>query len=553
MSRPNPTVLFGFFVAVIVAICGAALAKGGFYLGKHEGDTLHLLQIVFRMAGGQWPHLDFMTPIGVMAFAPIVLFVKLGNGIGMSILLAQTLVSVVFLPIVWWVAYSRMRGVVPYLFGLFVFVLIGALVAGEAQRSVSISMHYNRWAWAASFVAIATAVIPSRRPVRPFLDGSVIGLMLSFLLLTKVTYLAAFGLPVLVAMLLRRSYRSVFWAVLVGLVVMGIVTMMAGLAYWPAYLRDLLTVTLSDVRPNPGEAFGAVVGAPAYLGASLTAIAGVILLRQSKENVGGLVLLLLVPGFFYVTYQNFGNDPQWLLLLAILLMAFRPARDLRNGLGWDMRAALKITASVALALAAPSFFNLAYSPFRHLRVDTADYTPLLPRATLHSDIYATKLRNARTDARIPLPTAGTGLDAYAEAAGRDKPTVFMGETLPQCELSLGLSAWFDVIVRDLETAGLAKGKRLFAADLFSSHWLFGSLVPLKNGAPWYYGGLPGIKSADYLLIPLCPVTPDIRGQILTAIEKAGLKFKEIRRTPLYILYVPVVADTTEDQPAPPAD
>ncbi len=553
MSRPNPTVLFGFFVAVIIVIFGAALAKGGFYLGKHEGDTLHLLQIVFRMAGGQWPHLDFMTPIGVMAFAPFVLFVKLGYGIGMSILLGQTLVAIVFLPIVWWVAYSRMRGVLPYLFGLIVFVLIGALVAGEAQRSVSISMSYNRWAWAASFVAIATAAIPSRRPVRPFLDGSVIGLALAFLLLTKVTYLAAFALPVLVAMLLRRSYRALFWAVLVGLIVMGVVTLAAGVAYWPAYLRDLLSVTLSDVRPNPGEAFSAVVGAPAYLGASLTAIAGVILLRQSKENIGGLVLLLLVPGFFYVTYQNFGNDPQWLLLLAVLLMAFRPTREMRNGLGWDMRSALKINAAVALALAAPSFFNLAYSPFRHLKIDTSDYTPLLPRATLHSDIYATKLRATRTDARIPLPAEGTGLQAYAEAAGRDEPTIFMGETLPRCELTLGLPAWFDVVVQDLESAGLAKGKRLFAADLFSSEWLFGSFVPLKNGAPWYYGGLPGIKSADFLLIPLCPVTPKIRAQILTSIEKAGLDFREIRRTPLYILYEPVVADTSENVTVPPAD
>ncbi len=539
MGKANPTVLFGFFVALILVICGAALAKGGFYLGKHEGDTLHMMQIVFRMAGGQWPHLDFMTPIGVLAFAPFALFVKLGFGIGMSILLGQTLVAIVFLPAVWWVAYSRMGGVLPYLFGLFVFVLIGALVHGEAQRSISISMHYNRWAWAAAFVAISAALIPARGQERPLADGSIIGLAMAALLLTKVTYFAAFAIPVLLALVLRRSFASLAYAVLAGLVVVVALTLMAGTDYWFAYLRDLATVAASDVRSNPGEPLSAVIGAPAYLGASLALFASVILLRQSREAVGGLILLLLAPGFFYVTYQNFANDPQWLLLLAVLLLAFLPERGLRNGLGWEMRAALKITAGVALAMAVPSFFNLAYSPFRHLRIDTEDYTQLLPRAELHGDIYAVKLRAARMDIRTPLRAEGMGLEAYDEAAKRDEPAVFMGETLPQCELTLGVPAWFDVIVTDLEKAGLARGKRLFAADLFSSHWLFGAFEPLVHGAPWYYGGLPGIESADYLLVPLCPVTPKIRKQILDTITERGLKFREIRRTPLYILYEPV--------------
>ena len=86
MSRPNPTILFGFFVAVIVAMCGVSLLKGGVYISKHEGDTLHMLQIVFRMAEGQWPHIDFMTPIGALAASPIALFVKLGFGVGNGVL-----------------------------------------------------------------------------------------------------------------------------------------------------------------------------------------------------------------------------------------------------------------------------------------------------------------------------------------------------------------------------------------------------------------------------------------------------------------------------------
>ncbi len=538
MGRANPTVLFGFFVAVIVALCGTALLKGGFYIGKHEGDTFHLLQIVFRMSEGQWPHLDFMTPIGVLAFAPIALFVKLGHGVGTSILLGQALVAVVFLPAVWRIAHSRMRGGLPYLFGLIIFVLIGALVHGEAQRSVSISMHYNRWAWAAAFLAIAAAALPVIGKRRPGVDGVIIGLAMVFLLLTKVTYFAGFALPILITMLLRRSFREIAFAIASGLLVIGLLTLAAGFGFWPAYLGDLLAVALSDVRPNPSEPISAVVGAPAYLGASMILIGSVILLRQSREMVGGVVLLLLTPAFFYVTYQNFANDPQWLLMLGVLLLAFLPAADIRNGLGWEMRSATKIAAAVAFAMAAPTFFNLAYSPFRHYFTDTEDYTQLLPRAVKHGDIRATNLRAARTNANIPLPIENTGLVAFSELADRDDPTVFKGETLPQCELSVGLSAWFDVITSDLESAGFAGGASVFAADLFSSHWLFGDLEPLKGGSPWYYGGLPGLADADYLLVPLCPVLPELRHKVLAEIEAAELVFTEIHRTPLYVLFEP---------------
>ena len=546
MSRPNPAVLFGFFVAVVVAMCGAALLKGGFYVGKHEGDTLHMLDIVMRMAEGQWPHLDFMTPVGALAFAPIALFVKLGFPVGKSVFLGQGLVALVFLPAVWWVAFSRLRGFAAYLFGLFVLVLITALVPGEAQRSVSISMSYNRWSWAVAFVAIALAVVPARGRAQPFADGVIIGLAMAALALMKMTYFAAFLVPVVVAMALRGSFRAIFWALAAGLSVALLVSLLAGFEYWTAYLRDLLAVAASDIRPNPGEPFGAVLGAPAYLGASLTLIAGVILLRQAGEAVGGLVLLLLTPGFFYVTYQNYGNDPQWLMLLGVLLMAFLPRLEIRNGLGWDMRTALKVNAAVALAFAAPSFFNLAYSPFRHLNTDIADYSPLVPGNPRTADLFAANMRIVQLDATMPLPGDMPGRADYEKLAERDPPTVFNGETLPDCTLTNGMAAWFDLTVKDLERAGLAQGRRVFAADLLSSEWLFGAFEPLVGGAPWYYGGLPGLDSADYLLVPLCPIIPKTRDIILKNIQDAGLAFTEIRRTPFYILYEPAAPSRAVD-------
>lgn len=536
MSRPNPTILFGFFVAVIVAICGVSLLKGGLYIGKHEGDTLHMLEIIFRMAAGEWPHLDFVTPIGALAAAPVVLFVKLGFGVGKAFILAQTLVAVVLLGPLWWAAWSRLPGYLPYLFGLFALVLTTALVHGEAQPSLSLSMHYNRWAWAISFVAITLAILPAQGTPRPVLDGVIVGLAMAALLMLKVTYFAAFALPVALGLVLRGSARALVVALLTGAAMAAVITLSAGAGFWLAYLGDLLTVAGSEIRSAPSAELNVVIAAPAYIGASLVLILGVMWLRQADRGVGGLILLLLVPGFFYVTYQNFANDPQWLLLLGVLLLAMVPAGPVRNGFGWDMRTALVLTATAALTLAAPSFLNLVYSPFRHFAVDVKTYSPLLPKSGIHTDLQTTTVRATRVMAMLPLDGPGAPFAPDAPPAEADEPLTFRGETLTECEVNLGLPAYFDAIVSDLDRAGLAQGKRLLAADLFSSHWLFGPLEPLQGGAPWYYGGLPGFDSADYLLVPLCPIIPQVRRMILEAIEAADVALDEIRRTPLYILY-----------------
>jgi hypothetical protein len=537
MSRPNPTFLLGFLVAVWAILSAVALAKGGFFLAKHEGDTLHLMQIVFRMVGGEWPHLDFMTPIGIMAFAPIVMFIKLGIGVGHAILLSQSLVALLLLPALFWIGLTRLQGALAYLFGAVVLVLVLALVFGETERSVSISMHYNRWAWALGYVAIAAAMLPPRETRNETIDGVIIGLSLAMLALCKITYFAAFLIPILVALGLRGAWRTILVAAIAGLGVALIVTLMAGVGFWPAYLGDLMTVAGSDIRPQPGAPLRSVIGAPAYLGGSLMLFLGIILLRQSEQPALGLGLLLLAPGFFYVTYQNFGNDPQWLMLVALFLLVPQPRADLVNGLGWNMRRALSLTAVATIAFAAPSMLNLAYSPFRHLGLKAADYAPMLKKLPEHADLRSRIVRSNKVDGLIAMDGPGSGLEAWADLADRgDSRTVWQDEELPICELQSGLIAWFEAIVADLEGQGFAKGKRLFAADIFSSHWLFGDLKRLSKGAPWYYGGLPGFQSADYLLVPLCPASVSVRKETLAAIEKEPVSLTELRRTPLYILY-----------------
>ena len=532
MSRPNPVVLLTVLAGFVVTVSAMSLLKGGLFIARHEGDMLHLLEILFRLERGETPHLDFMTPIGAFAFLPIHGFMKSGIGVDQAIHAAQASVALGLLPLVWWTAWSRFPGWLAYAFGLVCLILPAALVHGETVDAVSISMHYNRWAWALAFIAVALSVLRPLGAPRPLVDGAIVGLCVAGLVMIKVTYAVALGPAILVALLLRHERQMLLAAAIAGLVVAAGVTAWGGIGYWAAYLGDLRTVAGSDVRSSPSLDLAATLVTPAYLGGSLAALLAVVLLRRAGAREGGLLVLLLLPGFAYVTYQNFGNDPQWLALLGLLVLVLRHEADLA---AVRPAQALTYVATVLLAFAAPSYINLAYSPLRHALVDPADYAPLLPGSERHSGFQTANVRAYRVDGRIPLDEEGSGLEEYRDLGERDEPAFVLGEALPSCKVTLGLPAWFDAIAQDLAASGHAEGKRIISADLFSSHWLYNGAEPLVNGAPWYYGGLPGFESADYLLVPLCPGSPSIRKSILELVEETGATLAEVRRTPLYIL------------------
>ncbi len=534
MKATRIGLLAAFLLGLIVVLGGLPVLKGGFYLGKHEGDTMHLAELVLRMADGQWPHLDFMTPIGVMAIWPIALFVKLGAGFGHAIFYAQILVALVLLPATVRVAAGRLSGVWPWVYGAFVMVLCVALVHGEAERSVSISMHYNRWAWAVSYIILPLAMLaPLGRP-RPWLDGAIIGFGLALLVLTKVTYFASFAPAVLVALLARRDWRGIAAAAVAGLAVAGAMTWAAGVPFWFAYLDDLRTVAGSDIRAAPGEPLQVIISAPMYMGASFALLAAVIFLRQAGRMAEGLALLVMMPGFFYVTYQNFGNDPQWLMMLVLFVFVLRPVPGMTNGFGWDLRQAMTTVGILSLGFGMPSVINLAYSPFRHLVASTKDQVPLLPKLAAHRDVFTTQVRMYRTDATVPLDQPGQPFEIFRTAAKRENEAFLNGEKLHECELTSGMNSWFEIVSADLEKAGYA-GKHLIGTDLFSLYWAFGDFRTVKGAAPWYYGGLSGVGNADYIVVPDCPMAPSIRSEMLRDLKKAGWLLTEVRRTPLYIL------------------
>ncbi|QFU07398.1 hypothetical protein PARPLA_01079 [Rhodobacteraceae bacterium THAF1] len=517
-------------LGLIVVMTGLGLWTGGLYATRYEGDMLHLVDMILRVAAGDIPHRDFMTPLGILSVWPISIFVTLGVGVGKAIMLGQGLVALVLLPLTVWVAISRFEGWLRYAFTALVCVFVLAIVHGGTDAQISLSMHYNRWAWALAFVALPVAMLPPLRDA-PLWDAAAMGLPLAALVLIKLTYVIALVPAIVVLLLARRMYAQLGWGVAIGVAVLAAFTLWSGIGYWANYATDLLTTATSELRAFPGLSLSALLTGPLYLGAHLAALGAIIVLRRGGAETLGLGLLILLPGFIYITYQNFGNDAQWMVLLGLVLWQTLPRMT-----DAGMRQAAFAIAIALLAFGTPLALNIAISPVRHASSIKEDFALMFPSSAQHDDFLTNTFRANLLNVQIPgeerMP-----LFAEYEALGdrEEEPGAINGEALPRCGVQLGTIAYFEGLAQDLQTAGYGDA-RILVADLLSALWMFGDgFPPLPGAAPWRYGGAPGLPAAEYVLVPLCAINEAARTGILTAIDEAGVSLTEVHRTNAYIL------------------
>jgi len=538
MNRRGNVQYLAFLIALIAVLGGLAMIKGVFLVGQHEGDVLHLAQIMVLLKEGWRAHFDFMTPIGFLAFWPMEVLVKAGLPMGKAFFLGQVMVACALLPAIWWVGISRFSKGLSYIMGAVVLAWVLALVHGEATPATSMSMHYNRWAWAITALVLFTAVLPSLREQRVWADAAVIGTGMAVLGLSKATFAVAFVPGILVVLIAGGRGGTVLRALLVAGGLLGVVTLLRGTEFWIAYVGDLLEVMQSQTRAFPHRPLGNVLAAPEFMGATLLLAASIVVLRHGGRQVEGLAILLLAPAFVYVTYQNYGNDPKWLPILGLMLAMLLPAAGERALYGWDLRPVQVAMVVIAFTLNLPSLINIASSTWRNRSADVADYTVLVPGAPLFSDVLIPSERITTIDLTLAAEYQSAGVDHLRGAAQRAALVEIAGEQLPVCRLGAGLIGQTRALSDELAALGVVEeGASVLVADVFSALWLFGKTEPLAGMSPWYYGGAPGVDKVDYLSVPFCPIRDSDRKQVVeTAFGRDDLTLTEVARGQMQILY-----------------
>ncbi|MGR3571098.1 hypothetical protein [Brevirhabdus sp.] len=550
MNRASILNLILLCFATILSLAAPVLLKGGLYLSQHEADALHMVQGAVLMAEGAVPHRDFMTPLGLLAFAPIAALMRAGLPVGMAYVLVQLGLAVLLWPALVWAAASRLRFAPAALLCVGVLSLVLAMVYGGADAYVSVSMYYNRWAWALATVAIILAVLrPSYRHSQ-ILDGLVLGLCLSGLGLLKVTYLVAFLPAIVIALSLRGQVLAIAVALIVGSLAILMVNTALGPDVMWAYVGDLLSVLQSPVRPYPGLDLAGVALAPQYVAATAVLLFSVVLLRQGARRIEGLALLLLAPGFIYVSYQNFGNDPVWLLALAVLIFALTPLRLLRNQWDWDLRRAYTAAGVASLALAASIWANYLASPFRMALEDRGRYQHMLPEAAAARDLYVLGVRAAdvRYVAYLEGPTEGQegragdavpnpGSDPGSDPRPVPGPGQRDGAADPaDCQILDGVVTLYQRMAEDLRD-GVPGDAPVFVADVFSPLWLMGVGRPAPGAAIWNYGQIDGAQDARFVVEPRCAVRDDVRSIVMQRLKaRYGARMTQVLRNDRLTLY-----------------
>lgn len=532
MNGPNPGKLAAIVLGLIAVSALPVLVRGGLFLTNFEGDAFHLADIVLRMVAGERSHLDFMTPLGALGFQPIVWFAKAGFDLGHAFVFGQVLFALAVAGPLVWAAGSRLSPPVAYAFALSVVVLVTSLSHGQDGSIVAVSMHYNRWSWAVAFVACLIAFVPPRQWDRPLVDGVILALAMTALAYLKATYIVAFAPLVFGVLLLRKDLARLVTAVVVGAVLAAGIIAISGFASVMAYLGDLQSIRGTGVRASPGLEFADLLISPPYFVGIAAALVGVFLLRGSGARSEGLAILLLVPACVFVTWQNFGNDPIWLVLLATLLAAYRPARNPKRPASKDASVGIAAAAFAAAVLSVPLVQNHAVSGARMLTLDGSRYTELVPGRPGLGDLYMPALPADLVRGRSNLTDPGGPYEMLAERVPDHAPAAFLGETLPTCQIVTGLRSAMAEIAQSLGEDEHA----VFVADLVSVHWLFGDGGPLPGGAPWTYGTLSGLENATHVLVPLCAIDVNARNVILERLEAEGPALSIDRRTEQYLLY-----------------
>ncbi|MDR3387949.1 MAG: hypothetical protein P4L92_12940 [Rudaea sp.] len=230
----------------LVGIASILVVRGGVYFSQWAPDVFIPLNGVLHIFAGQWPHRDFVTPVGSLWYAinalpalilPLTVSVTVWANLIIGVIAAVATFGVALGKIPRW-----MVCLCAFYTGL---VALSPRQIGEGFEHISNNASYNRYCWSLICVIALAALLPSPHGTtrtRERVDGVVAGLLIAMCFYIKVTYAAAgFGFLGLALVTTRglTGWRFAAWAVCTAVGTIAIAAIITG--DLPGYLADLQT------------------------------------------------------------------------------------------------------------------------------------------------------------------------------------------------------------------------------------------------------------------------------------------------------------------------
>ena len=239
---------FLFAIALIVA-----LSAGGTYLSTNFLDYLFMIEQGWRLAQGQIPYRDFLSPLGPLYYALVGTLQYLSNGDPAVYRLNGFVAMLLFGPGLIWISWRRLPGKVA------VFVAIALAMIPLTPRDVDGMFFdfdflaiYNSLCWPLVATVILGSLFENRRDSRrlqALIDGFAIGLALIGLLTLKLPHgIVATGV-LTIGLIIRPGNRlCLFAAALFAIAAIALLYLSAA-PLLHLYLQQLIAVGHANDLP----------------------------------------------------------------------------------------------------------------------------------------------------------------------------------------------------------------------------------------------------------------------------------------------------------------
>lgn len=188
--RQSDKLLLVYSVLVFLIISLILLLPQGTFINLMAHDTFIFFDGAYRLTKGQIPHIDFITPLGMLCYFLPYASLKLTHSYALTMHVTSVLVGLFILVSAYICFRKRLSNLVSFLLITYLLLIVTVpKAAGDSWLYMTFAMFYNRFGWAALTILFLFYIIPIKKTRYSLIvDIMAISFLLVFLFYIKITY-----------------------------------------------------------------------------------------------------------------------------------------------------------------------------------------------------------------------------------------------------------------------------------------------------------------------------------------------------------------------------
>jgi hypothetical protein len=372
-------------------------------------DVIVLLDGGYRMVEGQIPSTDFNNAVGPLLYGLVSLGMRM-HGVSLAaVAWGNTLMVLACSALTWYATRDRMHPAWRAVATIYAALLLSAVrPLGYSPKITTYAMLYNRYGWVLFTLVVVMIVVRPRRQRTDWLDQMVLGAVLGLLFYTKVTFVLAAAVVILLG-LVRHSELSRLrrlLAVITGFSFVVVVITVLFRVNPAAYIANIADSALVQGQGRIGQiASGVISTSPVWLLTAAILAAFLVSARRRSESLApvwrlGATCGAIIAASILLTAGNAAERADLVTLAVLPLVIVSSVAWQRRSLTTPMAVAVALlllgtAGSIAVKDLGALANNVAMRRYVHnppasQRFDSANLSDfVIPDSSQHATAYRT--------------------------------------------------------------------------------------------------------------------------------------------------------------------